>query len=92
MAFCEAECLPLGVFVGVAAYTWHDVNFTTLGYVWISIWYTFTIFEIVYVKKVVDSVKMTTWTRTYYQVSKTASTRVGRLVTWMSKIVAHIYI
>ncbi|CAL5224035.1 g6656 [Coccomyxa viridis] len=57
----------VGVFGGVAAYTWHDINFTKMGYVWLGVWYTFTVFEIVYVKKVVDSVKMTTWSRTYYQ-------------------------
>ncbi|CAL5222546.1 g4924 [Coccomyxa viridis] len=57
----------LGVFAGVTAYTWQDVNFTVVGYVWIIIWYTFAVFEMVYVKKVVDTVKMTTWSRTYYQ-------------------------
>lgn len=57
-----------GVFAGVTAYTWHDVNFTVVGYVWILMWYTFAVFEMVYVKKVVDTVKMTTWSRTYYQV------------------------
>ena len=31
---------PAGVFAGVTAYTWHDVNFTVVGYVWIIIWYT----------------------------------------------------
>ena len=56
------------MFAGVTAYTWHDVNFTVVGYVWIIIWYTFAVFEMVYVKKVVDTVKMTTWSRTYYQV------------------------
>ncbi len=58
-----------GVFAGVTAYTWQDVNFTVVGYVWIIIWYTFAVFEMVYVKKVVDTVKMTTWSRTYYQVT-----------------------
>ena len=65
-----------GVFAGVTAYTWHDVNFTAVGYVWILIWYTFAVFEMVYVKKVVDTVKMTTWSRTYYQVRCDALRRV----------------
>lgn len=56
------------MFVGVTIYTAHDINFTVLGYVWIAIWYTFAVFEMVYVKKVVDTVQMTTWSRTYYQV------------------------
>jgi len=66
-----------GVFAGVTAYTWHDVNFTVVGYVWIIIWYTFAVFEMVYVKKVVDTVKMTTWSRTYYQVIGKALTAVS---------------
>jgi GDP-mannose transporter len=58
-----------GVFVGVTVYTAGDINFTVLGYMWIAIWYTFAVFEMVYVKKVVDTVQMTTWSRTYYQVT-----------------------
>jgi hypothetical protein len=56
------------VFLGVVVYTFHDINFTVIGYVWIGIWYFFAVFEMVYVKKVVDTVQMTTWSRTYYQV------------------------
>lgn len=48
-------------------YTAHDIHFTVLGYVWIAVWYAFALFEMVYVKVVVDSVQMTTWSRTYYQ-------------------------
>ena len=48
-------------------YTAHDINFTIVGYAWIAIWYCFAVFEMVYVKKVVDTVQMTTWSRTYYQ-------------------------
>ena len=58
-----------GVFGGVAVYTFHDIDFTVLGYVWLGIWYSFAVFEMVYVKKVVDTVDMTTWSRTYYQAS-----------------------
>ena len=56
-----------GVLGGVLVYTFHDIHFTVLGYVWIAIWYTFAVFEMVYVKIVVDSVQMTTCSRTYYQ-------------------------
>ena len=56
-----------GVFAGVSMYTAHDINFTIVGYAWIAIWYCFAVFEMVYVKKVVDTVQMTTWSRTYYQ-------------------------
>ncbi len=57
-----------GVFLGVTVYTYQDIHFTVIGYVWIAIWYCFAVFEMVYVKKVVDTVQMTTWSRTYYQV------------------------
>ena len=56
-----------GVFGGVAVYTLHDIHFTISGYVWLAIWYSFAVFEMVYVKKVVDTVEMTTWSRTYFQ-------------------------
>ncbi|KAK9846459.1 hypothetical protein WJX81_004321 [Elliptochloris bilobata] len=56
-----------GVLGGVVVYTYHDIHFTVLGYMWIAIWYSFAVFEMVYVKIVVDSVQMTTWSRTYYQ-------------------------
>ena len=56
-----------GVLGGVLVYTFHDIHFTVLGYVWIAVWYAFAVFEMVYVKIVVDSVQMTTWSRTYYQ-------------------------
>jgi len=48
-------------------YTFHDIHFTVLGYIWIAVWYAFAVFEMVYVKVIVDSVQMTTWSRTYYQ-------------------------
>ncbi|KAK9834889.1 hypothetical protein WJX81_006759 [Elliptochloris bilobata] len=57
----------LSVLAGVAVYTAADVHFTVLGYAWVAIWYAFGVFEMVYVKRVVDSVPMTTWSRTYYQ-------------------------
>ena len=56
-------------------YTAHDINFTIVGYAWIAIWYCFAVFEMVYVKKVVDTVQMTTWSRTYYQVCAPPRTR-----------------
>lgn len=62
---CAATCA--GVLGGVVVYTFHDIHFTVLGYVWIAVWYAFAVFEMVYVKVVVDSVQMTTWSRTYYQ-------------------------
>lgn len=56
------------MFGGVALYTINDIHFTVAGYIWLAVWYSFAVFEMVYVKKVVDTVEMTTWSRTYYQV------------------------
>lgn len=64
----ESRLSYAGVFGGVAMYTIHDIHFTVAGYVWLGVWYSFAVFEMVYVKKVVDTVEMTTWSRTYYQV------------------------
>ena len=64
---CASSLPCAGVFGGVAVYTFHDIHFTVLGYMWLGIWYSFAVFEMVYVKKVVDTVDMTTWSRTYYQ-------------------------
>lgn len=61
------DCMCAGVLGGVIAYTAQDIHFTPLGYMWIGIWYAFAVFEQVWVKKVVDTVAMTTWSRTYYQ-------------------------
>ena len=56
-----------GVFAGVVAYAAADVHFTPAGYAWLAIWYTFAVAEMVWVKKVVDTVAMSTWGRTFYQ-------------------------
>ncbi len=72
-------CMFAGVFGGVTVYTFHDIHFTVLGYVWLGIWYSFAVFEMVYVKKVVDTVEMTTWSRTYYQVTPPPSPTLRRL-------------
>jgi solute carrier family 35 len=57
-----------GVLGGVTAYTWNDINFSPIGYLWIAIWYSFATFEMVYVKRVCDTVDMSTWSRSFYQV------------------------
>ena len=83
---CVDRLVPAGVFGGVAVYTFHDIHFTAGGYVWLGIWYSFAIFEMVYVKKVVDTVEMTTWSRTYFQVTPSSNlytkcaTKFGRHV------------
>mmetsp|Transcript_6554 Transcript_6554/g.15759 ORF Transcript_6554/g.15759 Transcript_6554/m.15759 type:complete len:410 (+) Transcript_6554:136-1365(+) len=55
-----------GLLVGVAAYVRFDYHFTAEGYIWIGAWYLVAIAEMVVVKHVCTSVKMTTWGRSYY--------------------------
>lgn len=56
-----------GVLTGVILYVRHDIHFAWLAYFWLGMWYMFAVFEMVFVKHVCDTVKMNTWTRTYYQ-------------------------
>ena len=58
---------PPGVFAGVLAYTWNDENFTFAGYTWLGIWFSISVAEIVWIKKVIQSVDMTNWERSFYQ-------------------------
>lgn len=60
-------CALGGVFLGVTAYAAVDIHFSVRGYVWLAIWYACAVAEMVFVKQVVDSVRMTTWSRSYYQ-------------------------
>ena len=55
------------MFTGVALYAAADVHFTPAGYFWLAVWYMFAVAEMVWVKKVVDSVTMSTWSRAFYQ-------------------------
>ena len=57
-----------GVAFGVGVYTLQDIHFNAIGYTWVALWYASATFEQVWVKKVVDTIQMTTWSRTYYQV------------------------
>lgn len=74
----------------MAAYTLHDIHFTVVGYVWLGIWYSFAVFEMVYVKRVVDTVEMTTWSRTYYQVRSEGRIQIQglRATMWFKKSVS----
>jgi hypothetical protein len=37
------------------------------AYLWITVWYVVSIFELIYVKHLVSTSSMTTWGQTYYQ-------------------------
>ena len=49
------------------SYTWNDDHFTLVGYTWLGIWFTISVAEIVWIKKVIQSVDMTNWERSFYQ-------------------------
>ena len=52
---------------GAAAYTYTDAAFKVSGYSWVAVWYVVFVFDQIYVKHVVSSVKMESmWGRVYY--------------------------
>lgn len=57
-----------GVLVGAAIYTHHDVFFTVTGYVWLASWYILCIVDALLMKKITDTVPMSTFSRTLYNV------------------------
>jgi GDP-mannose transporter len=56
----------LSIAGGAAVYVLADKGFQVQGYIWVSVYFVFIVIEMVYVKFVVDSVPMSTWTRVYY--------------------------
>ncbi len=54
--------------VGAIAYTYNDIFFSPRGYVWVGLWYGLCVVDSVIMKHVADTVPMTTWSRTYYNV------------------------
>jgi len=54
--------IALGAFVYVAT----DAGFQVEGYTWLSVYFVSIVSEMVFVKFVVDTVPMSTWTRVYY--------------------------
>ena len=57
----------LGIMFGVLMYVNHDYKFSVQAYLWITVWYVVSIFELIYVKHLVSTSNMTTWGQTYYQ-------------------------
>jgi solute carrier family 35 len=57
-----------GVLVGAVMYTYNDIFFSPKGYIWVGIWYALCVVDSVVMKHVADTVPMTTWSRTYYNV------------------------
>jgi len=55
-----------GLLLGVYLYVNFDYHFSIAGYMWIGVWYCVAVAEMVVVKHVCTSVKMSTWGRTLY--------------------------
>jgi solute carrier family 35 protein len=59
-------CLLLMV-AGAATYAYNDAAFKVSGYSWVAVWYGMFVFDQIYVKHVVSTVKMESmWGRVYY--------------------------
>ena len=56
------------VLVGAAVYTHHDVYFSFIGYFWLAAWYILCMVDALLMKKITDTVPMTTFSRTLYNV------------------------
>lgn len=56
----------VAIAVGAVIYVASDKGFHVTGYAWLSVYFVFIIAEMVFLKHVVDTVEMSTWTRVYY--------------------------
>merc|ERR1740121_2111134 len=56
----------LAISGGAAIYVLADKGFQITGYLWLVLYFIFIVAEMVFVKFIVDTVKMSTWTRVYY--------------------------
>ena len=52
--------------LGAVAYVLTDSNFQVRAYGWVLAWYVIFSFDQIYIKYVVDSVKLTVWARSFY--------------------------
>jgi GDP-mannose transporter len=56
----------LSIAAGAVVYVMADAGFKVDGYFWLVVYFIFIVVEMVFVKFVVDTVPMSTWTRVYY--------------------------
>lgn len=59
-------CCLLALLSGAVGYVMTDSGFRVEAYVWIALWYICFTIDIVYMKHVCDTTKMTDWGRVYY--------------------------
>lgn len=63
---CRSWLCLVFIFAGSCGYVAFDSHFEVKAYVWLTIWYCFFVFDVVYIKHVCDTVNMTSWSRVFY--------------------------
>jgi len=58
-------CLA-GIALGAVVYCVFDTGFSFAGYLWPMVYFVSICFEMVFVKHIINTVEMSTWTRVYY--------------------------
>merc|ERR1711956_27413 len=56
----------VAIAMGATVYVVADEGFKINGYLWLILYFIFIVVEMVFVKFIVDTVPMSTWTRVYY--------------------------
>ncbi|CAJ1394926.1 unnamed protein product [Effrenium voratum] len=62
----KGTCALMGIAGGAVVYVVSDEGFRIEGYTWLLLYFVFIVTEMVFVKFVVETVPMSTWTRVYY--------------------------
>eukprot|EP01126_Amoeba_proteus_P051841 TRINITY_DN6221_c0_g2_i1.p1 TRINITY_DN6221_c0_g2~~TRINITY_DN6221_c0_g2_i1.p1 ORF type:complete len:328 (+),score=13.91 TRINITY_DN6221_c0_g2_i1:61-1044(+) len=52
--------------VGAVGYVYTDKFFEVVAYIWVCVWFTVFCFDQIYIKHVITTVKMNTWSQVYY--------------------------
>ncbi len=53
---------------GAAVYTHADLHYSPIGYAWLSGWYTLSVVDALLMKRITETLAMSTWSRTFYNV------------------------
>lgn len=77
------------ILIGCIGYVSFDSYFRIDAYIWVAVWYMFFLLDVVYVKYVCETVKLSNWSRVFYTNSLAAIPLfVGIFVLWEVPIVA----
>jgi len=64
---CKAALALAAIAAGATVYVLSGEGFHVKGYAWLSVYFVFIVVEMVFVKFVIETVQMSTWTRVYYK-------------------------